>query len=224
MRYPCLLLLLALLTSGTVRGQGAKAACACPPNEFAGTVADTAFHLASGRTLVLCGYRNEDSRPASFSEFVLAACGQQRIVGFWGSLLTCRLAVAGDTLLVQQLERLPTGPNFDFRETVWATERVYFVGDKAVRTFAVNRQLPRYSRQQIRAATTAYETAPKGPGKMELAHTLFLATISGSSAARQYFTAFKTRFGVLDGHDKEEYQKLAAMLALWDRSPASAAR
>ena len=102
----------------TIYGQTKNISCNCPKTEYAGTKADTAFHFSNGKTIVLCGYKNPDSSPATFSEFVLAICGQDSIIDFWGATLTCRLKINNDTLLVQQIEILPTGKKFKFQPTV----------------------------------------------------------------------------------------------------------
>lgn len=210
--------ILTLLISASVYGQIRKVSCDCPKTQYAGTKADTTFFLSNGKAIVLCGYRNPDSSPVTFSEFILAVCGQDTIIDFWEAELTCRLKVHDDTLLVDQLQNLPTGKNFRFQETVWATEKIHFSGPKLVRKIVVNREIGGYTREEIQAVLQSYETAkPKiDNSKMEIANKLFVATISGSNKARQYFSEFKTKFGTLDGAFAEEYNALTAMLELWD--------
>lgn len=201
-------------------GQDNKVSCDCPKSQFAGTRADTTFYLSNGKTIVLCGYKNPDSKPTTFSEFILAVCGQDTIIDFWGAVLTCRMKVKEDTLLVDQLENLPTGENFKYQETVWTTEKIYFRGSKVVRKLVVNRQIRKYTQAEIQTVLKTYETEKAGldDNKMIIANTLFIATISGDNKARQYFKEFETKFGILDGAFSEKYIDLTAMIALWDKT------
>src|SRR5690606_31146401 len=99
----CLTILMFLLICNTVYGQ----TCDCPKTMYAGTKADTIFHLSNGKTIVLCGWKNPNSNPITFSEFILSVCGQDTIIDFWGAVLTCRLKVNADTLFVEQIEKFP---------------------------------------------------------------------------------------------------------------------
>ena len=214
-----LTIILTLLSLTSVCGQTKKVACDCPKTQYAGTKADTSFHLSNGKTIVLCGYKNPDSNPTTFSEFILAVCGQDTIIDFWGAVVTCRLKVNKDTLLVDQLQNLPTGSNFKYLETVWTTEKIYFKGQQVVRKLVVNRQIRKYNQDEIQSVYKSYENEKAGidDRKMTIANKLFMATISGDKKARQYFHDFKNKFGPLDGAYKEEYNDLIAMLELWDR-------
>lgn len=204
----------------TVFGQEKEVICDCPKTPFAGTKADTTFHLSSGRTIVLCGYKHPERKPATYSEFVLAVCGQDTIIDFWGAVLTCRLRVTNDTLFVDQLQNLPTGANFSYRETVWTTEKIYFSGQRVVRKMLVNGQIRKYTQAEILLVIKSYESATPGfdSSKMEIANRLFIASISGNKKARQYFKELETKVGTLDGAFAEEYNDLTAMLALWDKA------
>lgn len=215
----CITIIVIILTLTSFYGQTNKASCDCPKTKYAGTKADTTFHLANGKTIVLCGYNNLDSKPTTFSEFILAVCGQDTIIDFWGAVLTSRLKVNKDTLLVDQLQNLPTGKNFKFQETIWTTEKIYFSGQNLVRKLVVNRQIRKYRKDEIQTVLKAYEKAKPGldDSIMEIANKLFIAAISGDKRARQYFKEFKTKFGTLDGAFSEEYRDLKAMLELWDR-------
>lgn len=214
-----LIFILTVLVFTTVLGQNNKAICDCPKTQFAGTKADSTFHLSNGKTIVLCGYKNPESKPTTFSEFILAVCGQDSIIDFWGAVLTCRLKVNKDTLLVDELKNLPTGKNFKYQETVWTTEKIYLSGQKVVRRIVVNSQIRKYSQVEIRTVLKAFETAKPGldESKMELANMIFIAIISGDKKARQYFKDFKTKFGILDGYIAEEYNDLNSMIRQWDK-------
>ncbi len=207
------------MTLTSVYGQTKSVSCDCPKTEYAGTKADTIFHLSNGKTIVLCGYKNPDSKPTTFSEFILSVCGQDTIIDFWGAVLTCRLKVNKDTLLVDELQNLPTGKNFKYQETVWKTDKIYFNEKRVVRKLVVNRKIRKYDQNEIQSVLKSYETAKSGldDSKMVIANKLFIATISGDKKARQYFKEFKNKFGTLDGAFSEEYSDLTAMLELWDR-------
>src|SRR5687768_780175 len=77
------------------------AVCECPVNIFSGTTTDTVFRLNNGKLIALCGYRNEETNPVNWSEFALAECGADSIIGFWGAPNTAEVKVKGDTLLVE---------------------------------------------------------------------------------------------------------------------------
>ena len=211
--------ILAFSAFTTLYGQTKKTSCHCPKTQYAGTKADTTFTLSKGKRIALCGYKNPKSKPTTFSEFVLAVCGQDTIIDFWGAVLTCRLKVDKDTLLIDELQNLPTGKNFKYQETVWTTEKIYFRGERIVRKLAVNKQIRKYNQNEIQLVLRTYERAKPGldDDKMELANKLFIATISGNKKARQYFNEFKNKFGELDGAFSEEYSDLTAMLQLWDK-------
>lgn len=211
--------ILTILTLTTGFGQTKKVACDCPKTHYVGTMADTTFYLSNGKTIVLCGYKNPDSKLTNFSEFILAVCGQDTIIDFWSAVLTCRLKANNDTLFIEQIENLPTGKNLEYQETVWTTEKIYFRGKSLNRKLTVNRQISKYNQNEIKQVLTSYETAKAGldENKMEIANKLFIATISGSRTARQYFKEFRTKFGILDGAFVEEYNDLTSMLKLWDK-------
>jgi hypothetical protein len=122
-------------------------------------------------------------------------------------------------LYVDELHNLPNGKNFKYQETVWTTEKIYFSGQKVVRKLVVNRQIRKYTDDEIQMVLKTYETAKSrlDDNKMVIANKLFVATISGNKKARQYFKEFKNKFGTLDGAYSEEYSDLTAMLELWDR-------
>ncbi|WP_374540235.1 hypothetical protein [Flavobacterium sp.] len=212
-----LLICLIFFTFGFGFGQNKNLKCDCPKTQFAGEKADTIFYLANNKSIVLCGFKNPNRKPATYSEFILAICGQDTIIDFWGAVLTCRLRVSKDTLLIDQLQNLPTGKDFGSQETIWMTEKIYFNGHKTLRKSFVNRQITKYNAAQIKQVLQAYLLAKPAidESKMEIASKLFIATLSGDKIARQYFAEFKTKF-ILDGAFAEEYNDLTLMLKQWD--------
>lgn len=215
-----MVLLVTVFAFTTVFGQNKKEVCDCPKTQYAGTKADTTFRLSNGKKIALCGTRNPASKPATYSKFVLAVCGQDSIIDFWNASLTCRLKVNKDTLLVNRLQNLPIGEGFKSKETVWSTDKIYFSGQKAEKKLVVNRNIRKYTKATIQTVLKTYETAKPGidESKMVLANRLFVAAISGDIKAREYFKQFKTKFGTLDGAFAEEYNDLTSMLALWDKA------
>ena len=183
------------------------------------TEADTAFKFSNGKTIVLCGYIDTETQPITFSEFVLAVCGQDTIIDFWGALFTGKIVFKKDTLFIQEIIYIPVGKDFAYKEAVWTIEKIYFNKQKVIKKTGVNRQIPKYSKEKIALILKEYETAKPGldDGKMELANKLFIATISGSKTARKYLGEFEKKFGDLDGHFAEEYKELIAMLEMWDK-------
>lgn len=220
MKRNSIILILILWTFTTVCGQTKKVSCNCPKTDYAGTKADTTFYLSNGKAIVLCGYKNTESHPITFSEFVLAVCGQDTIIGFWGAVLTCQLKTNKDTLIVGQLTNLPTGKNFKYKQTILVVDKIYFQGKKMFRKLEVNKEIKKYTPDEIAQVTKEYETS-KGKldeKKMELADRLFIAAISGDNTARQYFKEFEKKFGTLDGAFLEDYESLTEKLELWDKN------
>ncbi len=207
-----------MLMSVTSFSQAKRERCNCPENSFAGTSPDTSFVLSNGKKILLCGYINPGVKPATYSEFILATCGEPGIIDFWDATETCSIRSVNDTLIVENLVNLPTGKNRAFKETVWSTARIFYMDKLAVRAKTVNRNIPKYSEADITKTLKEYERSTGGISdeKIKLANRLFMAAISGDKKARQYFKACKTRFGKLDGALSEEYSDLSAMLAQWD--------
>jgi hypothetical protein len=192
--------------------------CKCVKNDYGETKADTIFKLENGKRIALCGYRNPESNPIDFSEFVLSVCGENKIIDFWGATQTCYLKTDKDTLFVEELINLPTGKNRTFLNIVWTSEKIFFKNQEIVRKISVNKNITKYSKAEISKTLQEFENANTeiNEEKMELANRLFIATISNDKTARKYFKEFKTKFGILDGAFSEEYSDLKSMLEIWD--------
>ena len=212
------LLIITCLLAVAVYGQSQKTSCNCPANEMTHAEPDTSFKFSNGKTIVLCGYIDTETKPITFSEFVLAVCGQDTVIDFWGALFTGEIKFKKDTLSISELLYLPVGKNFAYKQTVWTIEKIYFTKQKLVRSLQVNRQILKYSKEKISSILKEYETANSeiDENKIELANKLFIATISGSKLARKYFEEFELKFS-LDGDFGEQYMELTAMLRLWDK-------
>jgi len=197
-------------------GQTPEKKCDCPSNKYAGSDPETTFHLTNGKEITLCGYADTKDNEKLYSEFVLAECGQDKVIDFWDALTVCRIKTNKDTLIIEELKNLPTGDNFAFKATVWRIEKLYFKLDQIQRQSGVNRRIKKYSQKEIKSVLKEVE-AMNGKlnyDNMDLAYKLFVAAISGDSTARKYLTD-KTRFGTLDGAFAEDYEELIAMLKSW---------
>lgn len=208
--------------------------CNCPPNKFGypeAKKADTVFHLSNGRSIALCGYKDTEVAKGRtlFSEFVLAGCGEKNIIKFWGAVKLCQLHVNRDTLLIETLDSLPTGKNLQYKWTVWTIERVFFKEGRAVKDFNINRQITRYSEQQVQAVLKESEQAIFSAADanavnnvdMEIADKLFICALSGSKQARAYLNGFDKHFGGLSGEYLEWYNDLVRKLKEWDTNAPS---
>lgn len=196
-------------------GQIPNNGCKCPPNKFAGTKPEIVFTLTHGR-IALCGYVENKDNEKLFSEFVLAVCGQDKIIDFWDALTVCRIATSKDTLIIEELKNLPTGDDLKFVSTAWRIDKLYFNGGQVERSSGVNRQIRKYNQREINKVLTEYESLNKKLtyDNMDLVYRLFMAAISGDKAARKYLTD-KTKFEILDGAFQEDYEELIAMLKSW---------
>lgn len=196
-------------------GQTLDKECNCPANKFAGTKTEIIFPLTNGR-IALCGYvENKDSEKL-FSEFVLAVCGQDKIIDFWDALTVCRITTNKDTLRIEELKNLPTADDLKMNSTIWRIEKIYFKDDQVERSSELNRKIRKYNQQEIKNVLTEYEHLNKKLtyDNMDLVYRIFMAAISGDTTASGYLSD-KTRFSTLDGAFAEDYKELMAMLNNW---------
>jgi len=216
-KYACTLLLSFLYVS-YLFGQKSQSTCSCPQTNLTDSIVKESYHFSNGKTIVLCGFQNTDDKQISYSEFVLSVCTSDTIIDFWGAIITCRLSMLNDTLIIEDLHLLPTGKKFKFEETVWTIEKVFFQGENLVRKREVNQQIQHFSKQEIETVLKQYKSVQSEliDQKMKYAYQLFMAAISGNQTARNYFIDFPNMCDVLDGAYKEEYNELKSMLQLWD--------
>ncbi len=195
-----------------------KAECDCPENKYTDSKRDTLFHLSDGETIALCGHQLEGAGASVYSEFILARCADDVIIDFWDATQFCRLEAVNDTLLVEELGYFAVGDSLKVREEVWTTEKLFVQDNHVSRKLEVNRQLASYNANEIQQVLTEYETSDSEltDEKMDLLNRLFIAAISGSAEARNYFIGFKDKFQVPDGANSQQYRDLSDMLALWD--------
>ena len=192
--------------------------CECAENDFAGTKTDTVYQLSNGKRIALCGYRNIENKPIDFSEFVLTVCGEKNIIDFWDATETCNLRTIKDTLIVEELINLPTEKNRIYTSTIWNIEKFYFENERLKRNKILNKKIRKYNESEILNTLKEYENADEkiDDEKMQLVNRLFIATISKSIKAREYFYKFENRYKP-DGAFSEEYRDLKAMLEDWDK-------
>lgn len=217
MKHLFLIIIFSGLSVDAAFGQNNNGNCHCPDIQQTNLNTDTIFHLDNGINIALCGFRVPDSKPVKHTEFVLSVCAEDTILGFWGAINTYQLKVINDTLILNQLQNLPTGKNFELQETIWSTEKIYFQSQKTVRTIEVNKEIRKYSQSEIQKVNEAYETAKGGfdDSNIEIVYQLFMAAISGDKKANYYFRECKNKFGTPDGAYAEEYNYLTAMLKQW---------
>lgn len=210
-----LVLILTLGLTINSLGQSSGKDCNCPENKFTGTNPETIFPLTNGR-IALCGYVENKDNGKLFSEFVLAVCGQDKIIDFWDAQTVCRVTTRGDTLRIEELKNLPTGDDLKFVSTVWRIENIYFKDGQAERSTGLNKKIRKYNQREIKSVLIEYESLNKKLtyDNMNLVYKLFMAAISGDKTARKYLTD-KTRFETLDGAFQEDYEELIAMLKSW---------
>lgn len=187
--------------------------CSCPENDLRTTKADTVFTFGNGKKIALCGYRNTEDDPVTFSEFVLAECGKDTVLREWDATITCRVFTKGDTLIAEELYNLPVGKNFEYERTVWWIDKFYFE-DGNIKTLPLrNDNIPKYSKGQIKKVLAEYKaaTGKLEENTMEMAGKLFIAAVSGSKEALRNFYQFEEKYE-LDGAYAEEYEELKAMM------------
>lgn len=198
-------------------GQGHNQ-CRCVGEMMRESKVSTIFNFSNSKQIALCA-NDMNKEQGTYSEFALNVCGADTIIDFWGALENCKLAMQGDTLVVSSIELLANGTKYALTPQVWCNEYIYFRSGGLMRVLRVNRNISKYSQAQIADVLNQYEKAPLklSDSAMEILERLFMASISGSKTARNYFIGFEKKFGKTDGGFAEEYHDLLAMLELWDQ-------
>ncbi len=192
--------------------------CPCSENMYTGVAPNRVFTFSNGKKIVSCGFVIDEQQPDVLSEFVLAECGADTVIDFWGAMTICRLAFKQDTLFVQELYELPTGNDFQPREIVWTIEEFSYNGNQLVREKRVNRDVILYDDNTIKKVVERYKAADNvlNDDKMDLADQLFTAALSGHTEAKSAFLGFHQRFPALSGAYAQQYRILTEMLATWE--------
>lgn len=147
---------------------------------------------------------------------MLAECGSDIIIGYWDATITAQIKANKDTLLIEQIWNLPTGENFEYQPTVYLIDHIYKIGNKTVVGSTQNNNLQKYTPAEIQQVLEEYKELSDElqDDTMEMANKLFIAAISGSKKAHDYFIDFDKKF-MLDGAFAEEYKDLAAVLRFY---------
>lgn len=200
--------------------------CNCPqnaPSELAEP--DTIFHFSNGMDIGLCGYKEIDKKTNEvlFLEFSLFVCGQDSILtgGGW-FLQNSKIKKYGDTLILLDCPYLPTGDKFEERETPWIIEKIYFIKGRVKVEKVVNRNIRKYSQEEIQFVLHEYEKIKSSYSNLNdstvgIVYKLFVAIISGSGKARDYFNDVPLKFKGLDTIYGEIYSDLQYKLSQWDK-------
>ena len=207
------LLGLFLVFGGGIFAQSNNNDCACKHSYL--NEVDTLFYLSNGKIIALCGYQNPDTKPVNYAEFILSICKEDLIIDFWGAQVYCEVKTKQDTVVVDELKLFPTGFNFELKQELWTSEKIYFDGNDISRNISINPQLTKYNKNQIKLVLKSYRSleGTMDESKMEIAHRLFIAILSGNHKAKKYFYEMETKFGELNGGFKKEYDDLKAMLS-----------
>ena len=217
MKQFSLYVLLFLTLASWLPAQDAKAPCSCVVSRYndRGT-ADTSFTFRNGRTLVLCGNREESDGEVSFTDFTLNACGARDILGHWGAVASCKLRMQGNELTIQRIVNLPVGREFGYIPIVLFIDRISMAARTPRMTTALNSKARRYGRAEINAVIAEYEASPHAVGDKteEQMFKLFVCALSGSAKGTKQFQSFDRDTPGLEGELKTAYEELKGLLRL----------
>src|SRR5215203_4106209 len=89
--------------------------CNCSRSEYMteGSALHKIFHFSNGKTVAICGYKNDDS---SFSDFVLNDCLANSSIRFYGAVERCNIHFVNDTLIIENREPLAIGSWYEFSD------------------------------------------------------------------------------------------------------------
>lgn len=194
--------------------------CKCAKNNTSNqSKPDTVFCFSNQKKISLFGYIDRSKRPYIFSESALAECGKDSILDSWDATINCEINMRNDTLIINELKKLPVGKDLTFIETIWTTENIYYKGEYINIKATKNSKIPKYSKSQITKVLNDYKRSSGeiDDQKMDLVNRLFVAAISGNATARAYFHEFSKKYS-LDGAFAEDYKDLEAMLEFWDKN------
>lgn len=212
-------MLLGLFTSFLGFLQPSIRDCSCPENQFTSTESIYQYDFSNGKSIVACGYLIEDIADSTLSEFVLAECGNDQIIGFWDAMTTCEITFSHDTLTLKELYQLPLSKNFKDQEVVWTIEKLYYnENDVLQRSKHINQNLMLFSDSQIKQTLTDYKNSLKelDAEEMRLLDRLFVAALSGDEQSKAFFLAFREAHPELDGAFLHQYRILQDMLQAWE--------
>jgi hypothetical protein len=193
--------------------------CNCSRSKYTteGSALHKIFHFSNGKTVAICGYKDND---ATFSEFVLYDCLANSTIRFYNAAERCRIRFANDTLTIENIEPLAIGSGYRFSDAIWLTEQYYFKNNVPQVQQSINKTWF-YTPAQVQSALSAFEhttwktqigsSEAEDENMMNLAGRLMIAAISGDIQAKQYFIEFKDRFKP-DGAYAEWYDTMEKMI------------
>jgi hypothetical protein len=197
-----------------------KQDCRCVADAVAGTSEknwpDTVFTFSPSSRIVLCGFKDTSYGELLYTEFIMAVCGCDYSIAYWNASQFCRLKFKKDTLFVENIKRLPVGPDRSYQNVSWSRELITFRFERVQRKLEVNKNIRRYSKEEIQQTLDEYKKAEPGK-RQELMDKLFIAAISGSKSAAKYLRELKEKDGPLRKELVNIYDDLSDMLALWQR-------
>ncbi|MFH0918814.1 MAG: hypothetical protein V1913_00510 [Fibrobacterota bacterium] len=217
MKHIILAFLLVLFMLFPAPGQETTAPCNCvvSPYNDRGTP-DTSFLLKNGRSLVLCGSREEADGEVTFSDFTLNVCGATEILGHWGALASCRILKKGNELTIQRVVNLPVGREFGYVPTVLFIDKITIPGRNARMNTTLNAKARKYSRAEISAVLAEYEASPRAVNERteELLLKLFVCALGKNPKAQKLFASFDKDNTGLEGDLLNLYVELKRLLNL----------
>jgi len=201
-------------------GVFAQETCKCPPSpDSTATISDSVFYFQNGKSVILCGSIDVDTRTTTFSAFIVRLCGQDSAIGFWSENKTCRVSVSRDTLNIESLVNLPVGREFGYLPVPLLTDKVYMAGDRIRRATRINPRVRKYTQSECGAIVKKYEATPKPivDDLEDVMNRLFMAAISGNNKAYSHFQEFTTINPELDGDSQEQYNELSEAMGYFKR-------
>ena len=194
----------------------AQAPCKCPPAQDSAATAssDSVFYLESGKSLILCGNKDVDTKGATFSNFAVRACGQDSVLGFWNESKTCRVGVYRDTLNVEYLVNLPVGREFGYLPVPLVIDKIFFSRNAPKRVTRINPKIRKFTQGECLSVVRKYESTPKPitDDLEDAINKLFMASISGNKKAHSLFMDFTKVNPELDADSQEQYNELLMVL------------
>jgi len=197
--------------------------CLCWEGNYFGefeTPALKTFKFSNGKELMLCPpvfYNLDNDTVAYYRNFDLQDCSSKKQIESFYNELSYTANFQRDTLTIQAIADLPVGHNRTFVKMEWIAESFYFNKEAVENFHTLNRNIRKYSSQEIKQTLAEYEAGPevlKGTTN-ELIGRLFMCVISGNEMAGKYFLDFENRFNVRYLEQLDVYDTYLAMLEQW---------
>ena len=207
--------LLFLLISFACCSQTDSKVCVCAKNEYITTKkTDTIFSFSNQKKIFVCGFKEMKNKQIVYSEFVIGICGEDTLIGFWGALKNCTINKRNDTLWIDEIIWLPVGNKFIDTQTVGKRTRIYFNNNLFFSDSIFNPTIRKYSITEIEEVINEYEKMKSSNGvtAIDIMKKLFVAYISGSDKAKNYFHEIGQ--GTINSELSELYDELNQLLKI----------